>query len=289
MLRPCPAYAVREGMEVIYAAAFGALAGAMLVFPAQAAEAAWQGIVLWARSVAPVLGPFMACMLMLTTRTRGGLELKTALGWLCGSPGGARLMQTSKLRGPAALRAAAMTGTMSPMFFLGTLSAWLESPAAGRLILVCHILGALLLGLCMARGKKEQVPPPEPMPLGTALRESALALLTVGLCMMLGCAASRMAACALPHLPAEAAVAVQCLLEVTAGLRALIDLRPPLLIPLSCAACSFGGLSILLQNAAFWQESGVTVGQLLWLRLLHGLFSGVLCWTLVTIQPTAAW
>ena len=274
---------------MLYAAAFGVLAGAMLAFPGEAAEAAWRGLGLWARAVAPVLGPFMACMLMLTSRINGGTALRTALGWLCGSPGGARLMQGMGLRGPAALRFAAMTGTMSPMFFLGTVSDWLDDPVAGRIIFICHILGAFLIGLCIPWEKPHDQPPHSPTPLGTALRESALALLTVCLCMMLGCAAARMAACAFPHLPPWGAVALQCALEVTAGVKALIALHPPYTIPLICAACSFGGLSILLQNAAFWQDSGVTLGQLALLRILHAVLSGCLCrivlWVFFPLSP----
>ncbi|MDO5328119.1 MAG: hypothetical protein Q4G00_15605 [Clostridia bacterium] len=267
---------------MLYAAAFGALAGAMMVFPGEAAEAAWQGIGLWARSIAPVLGPFMVCMLMLASRAGGGPALKTALGWLCGSPGGARLMQNTGLTGPAALRFAAMTGTMSPMFFLGTVSAWLNRPAAGRVVFACHLLGAFLIGLCFPR-EEARAQPPLPMPLGQALRDSVLALLTVGLCMMLGCTVARMAACAFPHLPAWGAAALQCALEVTSGVKALIALHTPWTAPLICAACSFGGLSILLQNAAFWQECGVTMGQLALLRALHAALSGCLCWIVLRV------
>ena len=262
------------------AAAFGILAGAMIVFPQAAAEAAWQGLVLWARAVAPVLGPFMVCMLMLSSRLPGGLLWKTALCWLCGSPGGAKMMQSLRLSGSDALRAAAMTGTMSPLFFLGTVSGWLGSPAAGRLIFICHVLGALALGLCIPAREGAAPAPAAPMALGTAMRESALALLTVGACMMVACAAVRMGDCALPFLSPGMSAALQCCLEVTSGLRALIALAPPCRLPLACAACSFGGLSLLAQNAAFWQESGVTVKQLFLLRLAHGLLSGGLCWGL---------
>ncbi|MBQ9264956.1 MAG: hypothetical protein IJ189_12210 [Clostridia bacterium] len=259
------------------AAAFGALAGAMLVYPGEAAEAAWQGMMLWARAVAPVLGPFMACMLMITSRLSGGPWLRVALSWLGGSPGGARLMQGMNLTGRDAVRYAAMTGTMSPMFFLGTVSAWLGDAVAGRIILLCHIAGALLLGLCVKKTGDTPAPACQPMPLGTALRESALALLTVALCMMLGCVAARMASCAFPELPPSAAAALQCALEVTAGVKALIEWPGTYTAPLVCAACSFGGLSLLLQNAAFWQDSGVTLSQLFFLRLLHAMLSGALC------------
>lgn len=267
------------------AAAFGALAGAMIVYPGEAAEAAFGGLSLWARAVAPVLGPFMACMLMLTTRVGGGLWLRVGLSWLCGSPGGARLMQTIHPKGRLALRCAALTGTMSPMFFLGTISAWLGNPTAGRVILACHWTGALLTGLCIPAERGEARAVAAPLPLSAALRESALALLNIALCMMLGCVAARMAACALPGLPREAAALIQCALEVTAGVRAVIDLGSPLVLPLVCAACSFGGLSLLMQNAAFWQESPITMGGLFSLRLIHGVLSGIICYLAASILP----
>ena len=260
-----------------YALGFGMLAGAMLAFPGEAAAAAGEGLLLWARAVVPVLGPFLICMLMLSSRVRGGMIVNTVMGWLCGSPGGARLMQGRGLKGKSALRAAAMTGTMSPMFFLGTVSRWMGNPASGRLILFCHLAGALLLGLCIPQGEKPAPLPAAPMPLIQALRDGALALLTVGLCMMLGCAAARLAACAFPRLPGWAAAALQCALEVTGGVKALIGLGLTHPAPLVCAACSFGGLSILLQNAAFWQESGVGMGKLLLLRAAHAFLSAALC------------
>lgn len=259
------------------AAAFGVLAGAMMVFPGAAAEAAMEALTLWARAVAPVLGPFMVCMLMVSSHLNGSIALRTAMGWLCGSPGGARLMREAGLRGRGAMRAAAMTGTMSPMFFVGTVGGWLGDRRLGWMILACHILGAIAIGLCIRRPEKTDAPPAAPLPLGTALRESALALLTVAMCMMLGSVAARMAICAFPALPMEARAGLQCALEVTAGVKAIFSLNTPCAAPLICAACSFGGLSLLLQNAAFWQDSGVTLGQLALLRGLHAILSGALC------------
>ncbi len=266
-----------------YAVAFGILAGAMMAFPGEAAAAAGEGLSLWARAVVPVLGPFLVCMLMVSSRVGGGVGLKTVLGWLCGSPGGARLMQGEGLRGKSALRAAAMTGTMSPMFFLGTVSGWLGDPAPGRLILLCHIGGAALLGVCIPNREKAAPRPAVPIPLVQALRDGAIALLTVAVCMMLGCIAARLAACAFPRLPGWAAATLQCALEVTGGVKALIGLGMPRPEPLVCAACSFGGLSILLQNAAFWQESGVSAGKLVLLRISHALLSFALCFVLTNL------
>ena len=82
----------------------------------------------------------------------------------------------------------------------------------------------------------------------------------------------------------EAAAALQCALEVTAGVKAVIGLAGPYTLPLVCGACSFGGLSLLLQNAAFWQESGLGLGPLLLARLAHGLTSAALCLAAQTIM-----
>jgi len=268
---------------MLVSAAFGMLAGAMIVFPGAAAEAAMEALALWARAVAPALGPFMVCMLMISSRINGGLALRTAMGWLCGSPGGAKLMREMELRGRGAMRAAAMTGTMSPMFLIGTVGSWLGDRRLGWVIFICHLLGAMAIGLCIRHPEASQAPAASPLPLGTALRESALALLTVAICMMLGCVAARMAACAFPTLPAEAQAALQCSLEVTAGVKSILALQTLMSAPLICAACSFGGLSLLLQNAAFWQDSGITLGQLALLRLLHAVLSGALCAAVVSV------
>ena len=260
-----------------YAAAFGVLTGAMLVFPQDAAAAAAQAMYLWARSVAPVLGPFMVCALMIVSRINGGFALRTALGWLSGSPGGAKMLRSIAPRGRAALRGAALTGTMSPMFFLGTVSAWLNDPAGGRLILLCHWLGALILGLLIPGGTPTAPGRSAPIPLGQALGDTAQTLLTVALCMALGSVAARMAACALPMLPPIALALMQCALEVTSGAQTVIGLQLPETIPLLCAVCSFGGFSLLMQNAVYWRSAGVSLGTLVGLRLLHALLSGGLC------------
>lgn len=255
----------------------GALAGAMLIFPGVAAEAAGQALSLWARAVVPSLGPFMACMLMLSGRMGGGMLPRVLMGWLCGSPGGARLMCEMRLGKPSALRCAALAGTMSPMFFISTVSGWLGNARDGRIILVCHLLGAALLGWLIP-GKRQQVKiPPRPNPFFAVLADCAQALLTIALCMMLGSVAAKMAGCALSFLPPFFSVVLQCGLEVTGGVQALIGEQPPLMMPLICAACSFGGLSILLQNGVYWQKAGLRLGELFLLRLGHALISFILC------------
>ena len=103
--------------------------------------------------------------------------------------------------------------------------------------------------------------------------------------MMLGCTAAKMMQCAFPDLPEAAAIFFQCALEVTAGAERIALLDTPWKLPLLCGACSFGGLSLLMQNVAVWQEAGIKMGALIWLRLCHGGISFLLCALLLQILP----
>lgn len=270
------------------AALFGVLAGAMLTYPQQAADTAWQALTLWARAVVPVLGPFMVCAVMISGRIGNGTAPCVAAAWICGSPGGAKVFQTFQLKGKNALRYAAMTGTMSPMFFLGTLSGWLGNPAAGFVIFLCHITGAFITGLFFPKKKAIHTPDSSPASLTAALQSCAPSLCVIALCMMMGSVCARMVQCAMPRLPDTVAAALQCILEVTAGTQALISLHAPFLMPLLCAACSFSGFSILLQNAVFWRESGLTLASLIPIRLIHAVISGILCLLLTLLLPHIA-
>lgn len=271
--------------RVLPASALGALIGAMIVFPVDAAAAARNALGAWAQAVVPSLGPFMACVLLLSPYLEGGMPSRVALAWLGGSPGGARLMQEMALSPRDALHYAALTGTMSPMFFLSTLGGWLGNARAGWMLLCCHIAGAFLAGRCFPLSERRLFPPPQKgqASVSGVFRDTAAALGMIGVCMMLGAVAARMAACAMPFLPPGWMAALQCLLEVTAGSKALILLAPAELLPLLCAACSMGGLSILLQNFAFWHGSGLALPRLLLARILHALIAGSLCLLLTRV------
>ena len=68
---------------------------------------------------------------------------------------------------------------------------------------------------------------------------------------------------------------VQCLLEITSGMKSLICLGA--LLPLIAALTGFTGFAILLQNAAYWQKSGLTLGALTKIAILRGLLAFLVC------------
>lgn len=259
------------------------LAGAMLWQPGVVMEGAARGCALWADSVLPGLLPFMICVLYAAGRLRpgGGATwrlvklsrgggLLALMGWITGSPGGARLLAEGLRRGTIsrgeAARLAVYTGVMSPMFVLGTLPEWAGLPGAGWRLLAAHWLGALGAGRLMrfVPEKESASLLPEagetsPLTLPQAVREACQALIAVAGCMALGCAIADLVKVLCPGLPEGAAALLQCGLEVTAGCRALLEAG----FPFGClaGAVSLGGLSLWLQNLAFY-PAGLPLGRI---------------------------
>lgn len=268
---------------------------------------------LFVRSVMPALFPMM--VLNGLSGHLGGQEkrwMTVCFCWLSGSPASAQRLEGLWKRGEVAgrelLPMAAATGVMSPLFFVGSLGSRLPDPAAGWMLLAAHWLGALAAaGLAhglnhLPRWREADAARPEehhltePVSLLTALpdslRQAGPALLAVCGAMMLfsilaalfrqglsallpGWAASH------PELPAI----FWAVLEVGGGAHALLDASAAPDLPLLCALCSFGGLSILMQNLLFLGKS-IRPGRLLACRLLHGAAAYGICGLLVRLFPS---
>lgn len=259
----------------------GGMLGLMLAFPQASMDAALQALQVFARSVLPSLFPFTACMLLLTAGRSMPLPLLMLLAYLGGSPSGARLFAEAPVDHHTSRRVARMTGTMSPMFFLGTLSVWLQDVHQARILLICHLLSALILCFPLSKNKKAARVSLPPLPVSGALLQSAFAMLTVGGCITLGSVAARMVSCLLPQLSPLPVACLQSLLEVTSGAKFLISLQPPLLLPLLSAFTSFSGLSILLQNSAYWSKHGISLSHLLLYGLLRAEIAFLLCFIIL--------
>ncbi len=276
----------------------GFLLALMLRFPLDAVDAAAGGLRVFAQGVLPALFPYMVLCQLITPalgrlrRVPRALPV-TALAFLGGSPGGARLIALLRAQGALTDRQtrllAALTGTCSPMFLLGTVSVWASSRALGVSVLLAHWLGAALCALCVRPFLKPgesacAAPAPDaaPVSFAGAVQGSALAMLTVGGCITLMSVAARLCACAFPVFTSTAQAFLHAALEMAGGSRAIISLGfPPREAAVCvCAAISFGGVSILMQNLAFLRPAGVTAGFLLCCRAVHALLSGALVYGL---------
>ena len=264
------------------------------------------------RSVMPALFPMMV-LNGLSARLSGREKRWMTVGfcWLAGSPASAQrlegLWERGELPERALLPLAAATGVMSPLFFVGSLGSRLPNPAGGWLLLTAHWLGALAaaglihgLSRRFSPTEKAETVRPEERTAGRAsllaalpdsLRQAGTALLSVCGAMMLfsilaaffrqgisfllpGWAADH------PEIPAL----LWALLEIGGGAHALLDVSPTPDLPLLCALCSFGGLSIWMQNLLFLGKS-IRPGKLLLLRLLHGAAAYGVCRMLVRLFP----
>lgn len=265
------------------------------------------------RSVMPALFPMMV-LNGLSARLSGRERRWMTVGfcWLAGSPASAQRLEGLRERGELPERAllplAAATGVMSPLFFVGSLGSRLPNPAGGWLLLTAHWLGALAAAGLIHRLSRRFSPTekaetfrPEERTAGRAsllaalpdsLRQAGTALLSVCGAMMLfsilaaffrqglsfllpGWAADH------PEVPAL----LWTLLEIGGGAHALLDVSPTPDLPLLCALCSFGGLSIWMQNLLFLGKS-IRPGKLLLLRLLHGAAAYGICGLLVRLFPS---
>lgn len=266
------------------------------------------------RSVMPALFPMMV-LNGLSARLSGRERRWMTVGfcWLAGSPASAQRLEGLWKRGEVAgrelLPMAAATGVMSPLFLVGSLGGRLPNPAGGWLLLIAHWLGALAaagltLGLNHLSRRKtadaalpeeRALRPAEPVSLLTALpdslRQAGPALLAVCGAMMLFSILAALFrqglsallpgwAAAHPEFPAI----LWAVLEIGGGAHALLDVSPAPDLPLLCALCSFGGLSIWMQNLLFLGKS-IRPGKLLLVRLLHGAAAYGICGLLVRLLP----
>lgn len=265
------------------------------------------------RSVMPALFPMMV-LNGLSARLSGREKRWMTVGfcWLAGSPASAQRLEGLRERGELPERAllplAAATGVMSPLFFVGSLGSRLPNPAGGWLLLTAHWLGALAAAGLIHRlsrrfspMEKAETVRPEERTAGRAsllaalpdsLRQAGTALLSVCGAMMLFSILAAFFRQGLSFLlpgwtadHPEVPALLWALLEIGGGAHALLDVSPTPDLPLLCALCSFGGLSIWMQNLLFLGKS-IRPGKLLLLRLLHGAAAYGVCRMLVRLFPS---
>lgn len=286
--------------------AAGALMALLLMFSPQVMEAASQAARVFISGVMPALLPMMVlCRVFAPTSGRersgrGEYVGAVLFAFAAGSPASAQrirsLWEAGAVRPAALPPLLAACGVMSPMFFTGTLAGWTGLRAGCRALLMCHWVGALiaagLIGLWQKRRPYtpvSTVPPSAPADSGArrspaaalteAVSATAASLLAVcGAMMTFAVLAGLLRALLAALFPAwtqanaPLLAAVWALLEIGGGAAALLQscAAPPM--PLLCALCSFGGLSIWLQNLLFLQPC-IRPAKLLCLRALHGAVS----------------
>lgn len=267
----------------------------LLLVPQEVSASAHAALIVWAKDVVPSLFPYMVLSRLLSSRLRRSglrpLPVAASLGLLGGSPTGA--IVTASYTGDNALDArqlaelCALTGTISPMFFLGTLCAWTGDLRRCRLLLAVHLAAALLSALCVSSlstsrkakqisGQHHANPPQE-----DALSASVRAILSVGGCIVLFSVAARGVSLFLPTSFSRVSAAAHAVLEIAGGLHALCAAWPDAPFPLLAFQTGFGGLSILTQNLSVLRPLGVSFGCLFRCAFLRAVLSALLAFLLL--------
>lgn len=239
----------------------------------------------FASGVMPALFPMMVLSRLLPV-SQNQSERRTfcysaVFACLSGSPASAQRAAALPLSRMAFEKLLCASGLMSPLFFTGTLAHWCESPALGGKMLLAHWISAWMaawLWRAPSAPIAETVSSAasERPTLARAIRSSAQALISVcGAMMLFSIAAGVLAEALTLILPrwtqthaAWFAVA-WAMLEIGGGAKAVVDAFPTPPGALLCALCSFGGLSLWLQNLLFVGEK-IRPAKLLGMRALHG-------------------
>ena len=173
-------------------------------------------------------------------------------------------------------------------YVVGTMAQWTGNAANAWRMLGVHWAGAAIASLLWwlippgPASKAAPVPQAQRCTLPRAIEQSCRALLSVCGAMMLFAIASAVVqkglGAAFPRWTQahgkELAI-LWALLEIGGGAKAVIDAFPAPPWAFLCALCSFGGVSILLQNLLFVGEK-IRPARLAAMRLLHGAVSFVL-------------
>lgn len=281
-------------MMAFLAAACAAL---LLIFSDTAMHAASRAAEVFSSGVLPALFPMMVLGRLLPVRAKNERSyfswLAVPFGMAAGSPASAQrtrlLWDAGTLDTARAQRLLCATGVMSPLFFTGTLAAWTGSPAACAVVLGAHWAGALVCA-CLWRPRATPVRPVrkerevrEAATLSDAISQSAHALLCVcGAMMLFSVAAALLRELLLRACPVwtrqngRLLAVLWALLEIGGGTGAVLEAYSPPPFALLCGLCSFGGLSIWMQNLLFAQPI-IRPAKLLAMRALHGAVSYGIC------------
>lgn len=266
----------------------------LLLFPDDTSKAAFDALHIWGTSVVPVLFPYMLfsrhLSRALSAKNLPPIPTAIVLGILGGSPSGAVILNTYAPRLPprTVYSLSALTGTISPMFILGTLRSWTNDPSLCGSLLLCHWAGAAITAAIIYLLDKPKGELPAANLVQPALSndnpmtQSIDAILQVGgniiSCSVLSVVCRKLAF----FLPCLQPL-IHAVLEVSGGIHAIlrIHLLPTTTSITLSAALGFSGISILSQNHFFLFHSGIRMMHLLSFAALRA-FVSALCMILIS-------
>ena len=301
--------------KITSAAAFLLLvlfAAVFLSSPARFGQSVLNGLMLWLSAIVPTALPLLVVLSLMVrspaflslTRRLSPLAKKLfripgagagamLLSLLSGYPAGARtvaeLASDGRLKKGDVFDTACLASTSGPAFCLGAAAAMFGSSAAGIVLFGSHLLAVWSAGFLLprlTRHKANPAPPPLPKarePFSALLISAVQAVLSVGALIALFFCLKEMLFSILPPLSGYGEGILSGLLEVTAGVSALANLKTPLSLALAAAEVSFGGLCVNAQQLSFLAGTGVKMLPFLLVKCAHGLLAFAFCYPLALL------
>ena len=301
--------------KITSAAAFLLLvlfAAVFLSSPARFGQSVLNGLMLWLSAIVPTALPLLVVLSLMVRspaffavtkrlspfaeklfRIPGAGAGAMLLSLLSGYPAGARtvaeLASEGRLQKGDVFYTACLASTSGPAFCLGAAAAMFGSPAAGMVLFGSHLLAVWSAGFLLprlTRHKANPMPPPLPKarePFSALLISAVQAVLSVGALIALFFCLKEMLFSILPPLSGYGEGVLSGLLEVTAGVSALANLKTPLSLALAAAEVSFGGLCVNAQQLSFLAGTGVKMLPFLLVKCAHGLLAFAFCYPLALL------
>lgn len=266
----------------------GLYLGVMVIlvsFPTVTALSARDALAVWGLDILPTLFPYMVLCRMLSTRLRS-LPIPAApvcllLGLIGGSPCGAAVINLSadRLSARSLHALCAITGTISPMFFLGTMRLWTQNPPLCRILLFIHWTGAISAAAIvwfLHRNALTAAAADSTHAFENPISQSIDAILHVGGCIICFSVLAGFLKL-IPQLGSFSIAVIHALLEISGGVQALCSSGSTPCLPVLLAALTgFSGLSVITQNSTFLKSSGISLTRLAAYGLLRALCSGAI-------------
>ena len=265
------------------------MAALSLRFPDLAIKSAREALFVWGRDIVPSLFPYMVLCKTLSSRLKKSripsVPLVLTLGLLGGSPSGAAMISAASdtMSRRQCVFLSALTGTISPMFFLSTLRTWGFSQSICIRLLSAHWIGACFAAFCAWRFESSYKIGSNPtvrkdLQMASPIADSVQAVLGVGGCIVFFSVVASCISCVFSFPSEWSRASFQAMLEIAGGIHAL-SLTDT--ITFQTAVCmaglmGFGGISILTQNHLFLESCGIAKKQLFvfaFLRAVGSTFS----------------
>lgn len=267
--------------------------GIMFIYPDVTAEAARNALTIFGHDIVPTLFPYMVLTRMLNEKLResehSSLIHIAIFGLLGGSPSGASMIQSYSSGQPRPCRTVygliALTGTISPIFLLNTVSVWLGNTQLTLYLIIAHFTGTLLTFLCVQLYLKndEAVVSVDRSPTSenkeNLISSCAISVISIGGCLVFYSVVSAGITTLLFRSENIGIACLHAVIEISGGLKAISQYIfdfPAEVGVLSAFACGFTGLSLLSQNALFLKKLDVTFLQLFSLAILRAFISSAI-------------